>query len=338
MAAATPSFWQARGWRAALLLPLSLLFLLLSSVRRLAYRFGLAKTHRMPVPVVVVGNIAVGGSGKTPVVAWLAQQLRARGFTPGVVSRGYGRAGEAPRLVALTDDAVEVGDEPLLLARLTGAPVVVGRDRPAAVALLLAQRPDVDVILSDDGLQHLALARDLDVVVVDEKILGNCWLLPAGPLREPVSRLRQADLVLLHGPVSDGLRRTLGAVATAPMRLVGEDFESLHDPQRRCASDAFLGKRVHAVAGIGRPERFFEQLRAMGLDVVPHPFPDHHPFTASDFAFPADEPILLTAKDAVKCAPFAPDDTWVFPVSADIPEAALQPLLEKLKPHGRQAA
>lgn len=338
MAAAAPSFWQGRGWRAVLLLPLSLLFLLLSSLRRLAYRWGVMKTVHIPVPVIIVGNIAVGGSGKTPVVAWLAQRLRMHGFTPGVVSRGYGRSGETPQVVSLGDSATEVGDEPLLLARLTGGPVVVGRDRPAAIAHLLTRQPDVDVILSDDGLQHLALGRDLEVLVVDEQVLGNRWQLPAGPLREPVSRLRDADLVLLHGPVSDGLRQTLGAVRTAPMRLVGDHFESLCDPARQRPPEAFMGLRVHAVAGIGRPERFFDQLRAMGLDVVPHPFPDHHPFTADDLAFPAGEPILLTGKDAVKCAPFAPADTWVFPVVADIPEAAVQPVLEKLNRHGRQAA
>ena len=338
MAAATPSFWQARGWRAALLLPFSFLFLLLSSVRRLAYRLGLLKTHRMPVPVVIIGNIAVGGSGKTPVVAWLAQRLRARGFTPGVVSRGYGRAEDAPKLVTPCDSAAEVGDEPLLLAQLTGGPVVVGRDRPDAVTHLLARCADVDVILSDDGLQHLALGRDVEVLVVDEQVLGNRWLLPAGPLRESVSRLRHADLVLLHGTVSDGLRQGLGAAVTAPMRLAGDHFECLHDPAKRLPPEAFIGKPVHAVAGIGRPERFFAQLRTMGLDVVPHPFPDHHPFTVGDFAFPPGEPILLTAKDAVKCAPFAPEDCWVFPVSADIPEAALRPILEKLDSHGRQAA
>jgi len=338
MSAAAPPFWQARGWRAVLLLPLSALFGLLSALRRLAYRHGWIATRRAPVPVIIVGNIAVGGSGKTPVVAWLARQLTARGYTPGVVSRGYGRTDDAPQLVAPGDSAASVGDEPLLLAQLTGCPVAVGRDRPAAVELLLARRPEVDVILSDDGLQHLALGRDVEVLVVDEQVLGNRWLLPAGPLREPVSRLRRADLVVLHGPATEALTRALGAVTTAPMQLRGDHFESLGDRrQRRTAAD-FGATRVHAVAGIGRPERFFGQLRAMGLEVVPHPFPDHHAFSADDFAFAAGEPILLTEKDAVKCAPFAPEDTWVFPVSADIPEAALQPVLEKLNPHGRQTA
>jgi tetraacyldisaccharide 4'-kinase len=338
MAGAAPTFWQGRGWRAALLLPLSGLFFLISSLRRLAYRQGWLASRRAPVPVVVVGNIAVGGSGKTPVVAWLARQLRDQGFEPGVVSRGYGRGDEAVRLVAPDDRAEQVGDEPLLLARLTGCPVAVGRDRPAAVDALLAAAPGVDVILCDDGLQHLALGRTVEVVVVDEAVLGNRWLLPAGPLREPVGRLRSVDLVLLHGPVSAALSARLAGVPSAPMRLTGELFESLADRHVRRTATDFAGGRVHAVAGIGRPQRFFDQLRALGLEVVPHPFPDHHAFTAADLAFAPGEPILLTDKDAVKCAPFAPADTWVFPVSADIPEAALQPILEKLKPHGRQAA
>ncbi len=292
----------------------------------------------LPVPVIVVGNIAVGGSGKTPVVAWLVERLQARGYRPGVVSRGYGRHEAETRVVTVNDSADKVGDEPLLLARLTGCPVAVGQDRPAAVAQLIASHPEVDVVISDDGLQHLALRRDVEVVVVDEHVLGNRWLLPAGPLREPVNRLQRADLVLLHGAVSARLERALTAVPTAPMGLTGERFESIADRDVCRSAADFSGQRVHAVAGIGRPARFFEQLRAMGLDVVPHPFADHHAFTPADIAFAAGEPILLTEKDAVKCAAFAPPDTWVFPVRADIPEAALQPVLEKLKPHGRQAA
>ncbi|MBT0960863.1 tetraacyldisaccharide 4'-kinase [Denitromonas iodatirespirans] len=338
MAATAPQFWQRRGWRAIALRPLSLLFALLSAVRRLAYRCGLLARRSAPVPVVVVGNIAVGGSGKTPVVIWLAAQLQAQGFRPGIISRGHGGQVAQARCVVADDTADAVGDEPLLMARRTGCPVAVGRDRPAAAQVLCQQHHEVDVIISDDGLQHYALARTAEIVVIDERVLGNRWLLPAGPLREGIARAAQADLVLAHGPVSAGLTAQLGRVAQAPMTLVGAQFERIGQPGERVDASHFAGRAVHAVAGIGRPQRFFDQLAAMGLTVIPHAFPDHHVFVPADLAFGPGEAILMTEKDAVKCAAFAPDETWVFPVRASIPDAALQPLLETLSRHGRQAA
>ncbi|KAA3649443.1 MAG: tetraacyldisaccharide 4'-kinase [Proteobacteria bacterium] len=338
MMATAPAFWQRKGWRAVALLPLSGLFLLLSSLRRLAYRVGLLASQSAPVPVVVVGNVAVGGSGKTPVVIWLAEQLTLHGMRPGIISRGYGGQGEGVRCLSPDASALEAGDEPVLMARRTGCPVAVGRDRPAAARALCAAHPAVDVIISDDGLQHYALGRAAEIVVVDERVLGNGWCLPAGPQREPVARIGAADLALLHGPCSAALAARLGDVPQAPMRLAGDRLVSLGDPAASVPATDFAGRTVHAVAGIGRPQRFFDQLAGMGLTVIAHPFPDHHAFTPADLAFDDGLPTILTEKDAVKCAPFAPDNTWVFPVRASIPDAALQPILEKLSRHGRQAA
>ena len=338
MAATAPRFWQRRGWRAVALLPLSAVFAVLAGVRRLAYRLGMRQPAVLPVPVVVVGNIAVGGSGKTPVVLWLAEQLTRRGYRPGIISRGYGRQEDGVRCVDVHDDPAQVGDEPLLLTRLSGRPVAVGRDRPAAARCLLSAHPEVDVIISDDGLQHLALARAAEIVVIDEQVLGNRWLLPAGPLREGLSRVRRADLVLTHDGVSGALLAALSGVVHAPMTLAGDVFERLNARSERRSAKDFGAAPVHAVAGIGRPQRFFDQLAALGLEVVPHPFPDHHVFSAGDLAFAPGEARIVTEKDAVKCADFAPPDTWVLPVRAQIPDAALQPILEKLTRHGRQAA
>ncbi len=338
MTATAPAFWQRRGWRAALLLPLSLVFAALSGARRMAYRLGVLSSQTAPVPVIVVGNVAVGGSGKTPVVIWLAQRLIEHGYRPGIISRGYGAQSTEARCVDASFGADEVGDEPLLMARRTGCPVAVGRDRPAAARALCEAHPDIDVIVSDDGLQHYALARTVEIVVIDERVLGNGWLLPAGPLREGVRRAGQADLVLTHGPVSSSLAMRLSGVNCAAMTLVGEQFERLGDPTQTAMASEFSGQSVHAVAGIGRPQRFFDQLTDMGLTVIAHPFPDHHAFAPADLAFGEGEAMILTEKDAVKCAAFAPANTWVFPVHASIPDAALQPILETLSRHGRQAA
>ncbi|WP_333855484.1 tetraacyldisaccharide 4'-kinase [Denitromonas sp.] len=338
MTATAPAFWQRRGWRAVLLLPVSLVFAALSGARRMAYRLGVLSSQTAPVPVVVVGNVAVGGSGKTPVVIWLIQRLIEHGYRPGIISRGYGARSTEARCVDASSGPDEVGDEPLLMARRTGCPVAVGRDRPTVARALCEAHPDIDVIVSDDGLQHYALARTAEIVVIDERVLGNGWLLPAGPLREGVRRAVQADLVLTHGPVSSALAGRLNGVSRAAMALVGERFERLGHPAQTAVAADFSGQSVHAVAGIGRPQRFFDQLTDLGLAVIAHPFPDHHAFTPVDLAFGDGKATMLTEKDAVKCAAFALENTWVFPVRASIPDAALQPILEKLSRHGRQAA
>lgn len=336
MASTAPAWWQRRrGW-ARLLYPVSLLFFLLSAIRRWSYRLGLLNAERLPVPVVIVGNIAVGGSGKTPVVKWLVDALRAAGWRPGVVSRGYG--GRVDGVAVLDgDDAGLFGDEPVLLARLTGCPVAVGRDRPAAARALLEAHPECDIIVSDDGMQHYRLARDVEIAVVDDKVLGNRYLLPAGPLREPLTRLTGVDVVIAHGALSEPVWQMLAGTPVVPMRLAGDRFVSVTEPGRSCTAADFRGRRVHAVAGIGRPQRFFDQLRAMGLEVIEHPFPDHHCFSAADLAFVGEDVCLMTSKDAVKCRPFAPDDAWEFPVQAIIGSGAAERILEKLN-NGRPTA
>ena len=335
MAASAPAFWQRRGALAQALRPLSLLFGVLARLRRARTR-----PQRLPVAVIVVGNIAVGGSGKTPVVDWLAGVLRAAGHRPGIVSRGHGGTASAQgglALVPADGDPGRYGDEPVLLARLTGCPLVVGHDRPAAARELLRLHPECDVLVADDGLQHYRLGRDLEVAVVDAATLGNRLLLPAGPLREPLARLAEVDLVLAHGALDPELRAAIGDVRVFDMRLAGEEVVALDDPARHLPLAALRGRRVHAVAGIGRPQRFFEQLAAAGLEVVAHAFPDHHRFVAADLAFGDASPILMTAKDAVKCRAFAPADCWEYPVRAQIGSGAAERILEKLE-DGRTSA
>ncbi|MDO9597715.1 MAG: tetraacyldisaccharide 4'-kinase [Azoarcus sp.] len=337
MAARAPAFWLQRKGLARLLFPLSLLFGALAALRRVLFSAGWLATVRLPVPVIVVGNIAVGGSGKTPTVEWLVSMLRSAGWSPGIVSRGYGGTVDGVALVMAVSDPAQFGDEPVLLARLTGCPVAVGRDRPAAARALLAAHPECDLIVADDGMQHYRLARDIEIAVVDQATLGNGWLLPAGPLREPLSRLARVDLVIAHGPLSASSRRAAGAVPVVGMALSGGTLRRLRNPAESLPVSAFSGQRIHALAGIGRPERFFDQLRAMGLDVVEHPFPDHHRYTAADLDFAPGEAKLMTSKDAVKCASFAPDNAWEFPVQATIGSGAADRILEKLN-NGRQTA
>jgi len=331
-----PHHWSSRGLAACALLPVSGLFAGLSALRRGLYRAGWLRREGVAVPVVVVGNIAVGGSGKTPVVAWLVEALVDAGFRPGIVSRGYGGTESGPALVSSAADPARFGDEPVLLARMTGRPLAIGRDRPAAARALLARHPECDVIVADDGLQHYRLARDVEIVVVDEAVLGNRWLLPAGPLRESVARLARADVVIAHGELSAQVRNAVGRTPLFSMKLTGDVLESIDGTQRRPLAD-FRGQRVHAVAGIGRPQRFFDRLGEGGLDVVEHAFPDHHVYIPEDLAFAPGEPKILTAKDAVKCAAFAPPETWVLPVRATIDAAASQCIVEKLA-HGSPPA
>ncbi len=291
----------------------------------------------LPVPVVIVGNITVGGSGKTPLVAALAQALGQRGFHPGIVSRGYGRDHDNgdPLPVDPDADPRRAGDEPLLLAR-AGYPVVVARDRVAAGRALLAWHPACDVILADDGLQHFRLRRDVEIVVVDAaRALGNGWLLPAGPLREPASRLRAVDAVVVlaaegaHAPLPE----LFGAFT---MTLVGDRFVRVDDPLTTLPASALAREGVHALAGIGHPARFFAQLAAMGIAATPHPFPDHHRFVAGDLALPDAQAILMTEKDALKCETFADERCWYLPVRARIDEALVNLIEGKLR--GSQAA
>ena len=317
----------------AALTPLALAFGALVALRRTLYRLGWMSASRLPVAVMVVGNVAVGGTGKTPLVRALCEALQARGWHPGIVSRGYGRRARDVREVGPHDDAAAVGDEPLLLATC-GAPVVVGADRAAAARLLLARHPETDVVVADDGLQHYALARDVEIVVVDaSRGFGNGWLLPAGPLREPARRARAAHALVVAG----GAR---GASTSVPpqfaMTLEPLAWQPLLEGVAPPDFAALAPDRVHAIAGIAHPARFFGQLRDDGIAGQTHAFPDHHAFTSSDVAFPAAQAILMTEKDAVKCRAFADARMFYRPVRALL-DPALITLVEDML-NGSQAA
>lgn len=315
--------WYRPAWFTGLLLPLAWLFCLLVALRRLLYRLGVLPSHRLPVPVIVVGNISVGGTGKTPLVIALVELLRAQGWRPGVISRGYGgQAASWPQRVTADSEPRLIGDEPLLIARRTHAPLAVGPDRIASAQRLLAEEA-IDILISDDGLQHYRLQRDVEVAVVDAtRGTGNGLCLPAGPLREPRSRLRSVDLVVSNGEGG-------GAVT---MVLEAGTPRAVADAGRERPLQSFRGAKVHAVAGIGNPPRFFAMLEQAGLTITPHPFPDHHAYQPGDLAFGDDAPILMTEKDAVKCAAMDDARLWYIPVTARLPEsfpAQLKMLLEK---------
>jgi tetraacyldisaccharide 4'-kinase len=288
-----------------------------------------AAAVQLRVPVIVVGNITVGGTGKTPFVLWLVEQLRRRGWNPGVISRGYGGCAPSyPLRVTATTDPAWSGDEPALIARRLEVPVAVAPDRVAAARMLL-DAGEADILVTDDGLQHYRLARDIEICVVDgSRGLGNGSLLPAGPLREPPQRLQQVDLVVVNGG---------GWQAPGPaleMQLGIAEAVSLASGERRPLA-AFAGGRVHAVAGIGNPQRFFASLRAAGLDPLPHPFPDHHDYRDIDLCFDGAEPVLMTEKDAVKCGGMARPHWWFVPAQALIPAegaALVQQLLDRKLP------
>ena len=290
-----------------LLWPASVAFRLLVLLRRLAYALRLKRSARAAIPVIAIGNLTVGGSGKTPLAIHVAELLKSRGWSPAIVSRGYGGTATAPRAATIASDPAEVGDEPVLMARRSGCPVWVGPGRAAVIEALRRAHPEVDIAVLDDGLQHYALRRDLEIAVVDARGLGNGFLLPAGPLREPKSRLRSVDAVVAH----DNPR-----VKGYAMTLEGEELHRATDARERRPLSAFAGRRVHAVAGIGDPRRFFARLAARGLKVVPHPFPDHHAFRAAELEFGDEAPVLMTEKDAVKCKRFAKPSHWILPVRA----------------------
>ncbi|MEP1596005.1 MAG: tetraacyldisaccharide 4'-kinase, partial [Halieaceae bacterium] len=298
-----------------LLRPIEFLFRLLSATRRAAYKHGLLKAWRAPVPVVVVGNITVGGTGKTPVVIALVEHLQQAGLRPGVVSRGYGASStQFPHTVNSASTAADCGDEPLLIHLRTGCPCVVSPDRPAAVRQLLAEFP-VDVVLSDDGLQHYRLYRDVEIAVLDaSRGIGNGFCLPAGPLREPVARLAQVHHVLKRGSddLSDGVRYR----AQALVNVVSNEQKAL---------DASEGPAVvSAVAGIGQPAQFFGTLLAAGYVVQENVFADHHAYTADDFSDLQDAFVIMTEKDAVKCRRLVGDNTWYLKIEAELPRAVIE--------------
>ncbi|MGB5398284.1 MAG: tetraacyldisaccharide 4'-kinase [Gammaproteobacteria bacterium] len=300
-------YWYSQNFIAWLLLPLSWLFRALSIARRWGYTSGLLTVVKLPVPVIVVGNIAVGGTGKTPLLIALCDLLKAWGYTPGVISRGYASQLSGEALVNEDSTAAEVGDEPVLISRRTFCPVAVGKDRVAAAQLLLSHA-DCDIILSDDGLQHYRLDRDIEIAVIDaQRKHGNGFYLPAGPLREPVKRLESVDFVVTHG--DDKARYHFNLEFSAAMNLA---------TRQRVDLETLANERIHAVAGIGNPQRFFDQLEALGIKIIAHGFDDHHDFTQADLQFDESLPVLMTEKDAVKCHHMALPDLWYVPVRAKL--------------------
>ncbi|MFT7289563.1 MAG: tetraacyldisaccharide 4'-kinase [Halieaceae bacterium] len=320
--------WYQPARALLLLLPLEWLFIAVTGIRRLAYRRGWLRRHRLACAVVVVGNISVGGTGKTPAVIALAEAISARGIRVGVVSRGYGGNARGPRLVSPDCAADEVGDEALLIARRTGLPVCIGRDRVAAGRALLQQH-SLQLIISDDGLQHYALERDVEVVTTDVRgAFGNGHRLPVGPLRESPARLRSVDLILQRG----------GADPRTAMRYEPTGFRALRGGEVRQLSAPGFGPEVHAVAGIGKPDGFFALLCSLGLEPLEHRFPDHHSYSSEDFLPLTDRPLIMTAKDAVKCAFLTRDDAWVLEIEAQLPEDAVERVLQATGLSGSCAA
>ena len=322
MSISLESIWYRRHPAGLLLLPLSWLFCLVVLLRRFCYRSGVLKQHSVATPVIVVGNISVGGTGKTPLVIWLIAFLKRQGYHPGIISRGYGgHASNWPQQVRPDSDPYMVGDEPVLLAQRCDCPVAVGPDRVATAQALL-EHSQCDIIVSDDGLQHYALARDIEFVVIDGiRRFGNNRCLPSGPLREPVSRLGEADFLVVNGLASRG---------EFTMELTGTRLVNMLDNRQTRELSDWVGQRVHAVAGIGNPKRFFTALSRAGLDLETHAFRDHCAYSQADLDFAGDSPVVMTEKDKVKCLRFASRDYWYLPVEAQIDERLETPLLRKL--------
>lgn len=313
-----------------LLLPLSWLYCVVSSLRRKLYLSGVLKSIKADVPVVVIGNIVVGGSGKTPLLIALCEYVKQKGFKPGVVSRGYGGSYTGVKQLSDDDTAALVGDEPLMIYRRTGVPVVVSANRASAVQTLLADN-DCDIVFSDDGMQHYRMSRDMEIAVVDaDRRFGNGLCLPAGPLRERDTRLDEVDLVVYNG----------GSDTLASYSLQAVNFNKLGTDNERSLSAFKAGleasKPLHAVAGIGNPSRFFKQLRSLDFDIIEHGYADHHHYQQQDFEGWAQDCIVMTEKDAVKCAELDLADAWYLQVEASFSEvleaelaARLLPLLEQ---------
>lgn len=321
-------YWYESGFVTWVLLPLSWLYCLIAIIRRKLYQSNILKSYSARAPVVVVGNIVVGGSGKTPLLLALCTYMQKQGFRPGVVSRGYGGNVTGVKQVQADDSADVVGDEPLMIFNRTGLPVVVGADRVAAVDYLL-ENNDCDIVFSDDGMQHYRMQRDLEIAVIDsDRGFGNGFCLPAGPLRERTSRLQAADIIVYNGP-------DLSAVDKCSYSLRMTGLSRLDSDENRPLT-SFLQKPVHVVAGIGNPGRFFNQLRQNGIDVIEHAFPDHHGYQQDDFSGWNEACIIMTEKDAVKCSDLALTDAWIVNVEADFSallESRLSSILLPLLKH-----
>lgn len=314
-------YQQRLTWLTAILVPFAKLFAFIVHVRRLLFKWQILKSYQFHVPVIVVGNITAGGTGKTPLVIWIANLLREQGYHPGIVSRGVGsRAHDKPYHVTMSSSVEDSGDEPLLIAKNTNCPVVIYPDRVKAVAALLSAYK-CNIIICDDGLQHYRLARDVEIAVVDGvRKFGNRQLLPAGPLRESCGRLNRVDFAVYNG-VNDQYC----------MNVVSERLLPLNDGVPTRDITDFAGKTVHAVAGIGNPGRFYKLLNAMHIQVVEHPFPDHHHFKQSDMNFADDAPIVMTEKDAMKCKLLGIKNAWYLKVNVKPNKEFEEGLLGKIK-------
>lgn len=314
------------------LVPVSWLFALLALLRRLAFRFKVLKSYQLPVPVIIVGNIHIGGSGKTPVVIWLVEQLKQRGYKPAVISRGYGGSAKLPTSVNANSNPEIVGDEPVLIANRCACPVWVGANRTHVGLELLKAHPDCNVIISDDGLQHYRLQRDMEIAVIDaENYLNNANLMPAGALRESISRLQTVDAVIKNGHENAEALHPASVTDAYLMQLTGSEFYNLAEPTLKATAVDFKRKSIKALAGIGRPARFFEHLRQLGLNFSSSSFDDHHPFTALELSKMECDVLLMTEKDAVKCKAFAKPHHWVLPIAAKIEGDLMHLVLQKLQ-------
>lgn len=300
--------WYRDMYVSSMMVPLSMLYDDVMRVRKFLYRINILKKTRLSVPVIVVGNITVGGTGKTPLTLWLAEYLVQQGYKPGIITRGYGGVSEVwPQKVGAFSQPQQVGDEAVLLATNSKVPVYVGPDRVASGKMLLEQT-DCDVIISDDGLQHYALERDIEIAVIDgQRRFGNQYTLPCGPLREPISRLNHVDLIVVNGNPQEANELS--------MQIQGNQLVNLKTHEQ-IALKTFHNKSCHVIAGIGNPQRFFDHLSSQGILIDAHAFQDHHVFTVEDIQFGDEKPVLMTEKDAVKCFNFASDKHWYLPVNA----------------------
>jgi len=320
--------WYGKRVWTFLLLPLLAVFIPLAYFRR--YWIQRYTQKRLVTPVVVVGNISVGGTGKTPLLIALVKWLQQQGFTPGVISRGYGgNANHYPYLLTAVTTAAEAGDEPVTIHQQTGCAVCVGPDRVATARILEDQ--NCDILLSDDGLQHYRLGRDIEIAVVDgQRGLGNGWRLPVGPLREPKARLKTVDWVVVNSPADNFVLPGLEDLFYVPMQICTQDLINLQSGEKISAAE-FNSVQVNAVAGIGNPQRFLNTLTQLGIAAELHAFPDHHAYTESDLQFANTLPVVMTEKDAVKCRSFAQSHWFYLPITASLPDSFLQAFQQKLE-------
>ncbi|CAG7856099.1 tetraacyldisaccharide 4'-kinase [biofilm metagenome] len=307
--------WYKDAFLGILLLPVAYIFSDIVRIRRFLYAKDILKSFTLPVPVVVIGNITVGGTGKTPLTIWLAESLKSTGYKPGIISRGYGgKAEQWPQVVNEKSDVNQVGDEALLIAKQTQCPVMVGPSRVESAQKLLAEF-DCNVVLSDDGLQHYKLNRDIEIAVIDgERRFGNGYCLPAGPLREPIERLGSVDFVVVNGDKYAEHEFSMQFVGDTAIHIKTGERKHLHEFQKFSC---------YAIAGIGNPERFFKLLESAGLSCKTYSFPDHYVFEQNDIGFNDANPVLMTEKDAVKCTQFAGEQHWYVPIKA-VPEPAFK--------------